>query len=297
MALQYQPNHLALEPSKESSVAVVSSTGDAGLRGNEGGSGHEATGQVHPPFFRSTLFQAAVIAGVFFCGPGMATALGALGAGGLQSPTLVNITTGISFGGNVLFSLLTGVFVNIFGVRLTLSLGVVGFSLHDAALYCNNRYGNGAAWFLYFESALNGVLSALLWVVQAAIMMAYPEPDFKGRFISIWYSSIALGSTVGGIIALGFNARHAEAGKLTPYTYIPLITVAALGPFIALLLSAPDKVIRRDGVKVQRHRQPNASQEARRVFSALQRVEVCHPLGFESPTILIVAPSIVARDG
>ncbi|BCS19552.1 uncharacterized protein APUU_12380A [Aspergillus puulaauensis] len=228
------------------------------------------------PWNRSTKFQAAIVAGVFFCGPGMYSALNALGAGGLKSPHLVNITSGISYGLNVVFALLTGVFVNVLGERLVLSLGVVGFSINGASLYCNNKFQT--TWLMYFASALQGFTTALLCigtrVVQASIMLAYPEADFKGKFISIWYSSIAAGQSVGGALALGFNAENQNAGAITPITYIPLITIAACGPFIALLLSNPEKVIRRDGVKVQSKKQPNALEEAKKVFSALARKEI-----------------------
>lgn len=113
------------------------------------------------PWNRSTKFQAAIVAGVFFCGPGMYSALNALGAGGLKSPHLVNITSGISYGLNVIFALLTGVFVNVLGERLVLSLGVVGFSINGASLYCNNKFQT--TWLMYFASALQGFTTALLW--------------------------------------------------------------------------------------------------------------------------------------
>ncbi|KAL2829639.1 MFS general substrate transporter [Aspergillus pseudoustus] len=224
------------------------------------------------PWRRSTAFQAAVLAGVFFCGPGMYGALNALGAGGLKSPHLVNITSGISYGMNVIFALLTGVFVNVLGERIVLSIGVLGFAINGASLYCNNKFHT--IWLMYFASALQGFTTALLWVVQAAVMLAYPEPDFKGKFISIWYGSIAAGNLVGGALALGFNAENHEAGAISPVTYIPLIAIAACGPFIALLLSNPEKVVRRDGVKVQTKKQANAWQEAKKVFSAVQRREM-----------------------
>ncbi|KAL2824423.1 MFS general substrate transporter [Aspergillus cavernicola] len=214
------------------------------------------------PWNRSTRFQAAVVAGVFFCGR-VYSALNALGAGGLRSPHLVNVTSGISYGLNVVFALLTGIFVNVLGERIVLSSGVIGFSINGASLYCNNKFET--TWLMYFSSALQGFATALLWVVQAAIMLAYPEPDFKGKFISIWYASIAAGQSVGGALALGFNAENQNAGAITPITYIPLITIAALGPFIALLLSNPEKVIRRDGVKIQSKKQLSAVDEAKKM--------------------------------
>lgn len=112
-------------------------------------------------WFRSTRFQAAVIAGVFFCGPGMYSAIAGLGAGGLESPHLVNITSGMSYGMNVVFALLTGVFVNVLGERLVLSIGVLGFSINGASLYCNNKYHTN--WFLYLAAAIQGFTTALLW--------------------------------------------------------------------------------------------------------------------------------------
>ncbi|KAL4879343.1 MFS general substrate transporter [Aspergillus karnatakaensis] len=224
------------------------------------------------PFRRSTKFQAAVLAGVFFCGPGMYGALNALGAGGLRSPHLVNITSGISYGMNVVFALLTGVFVNLFGEKIVLCMGVCGFALNGASLYCNNKFHT--IWFMYCAAVVQGFTTAILWVVQASVMLAYPEPDFKGKFISIWYGSIAAGNSIGGALALGFNAENKNAGKITPVTYIPLIAIAAYGPFIALLLSNPAKVIRRDGRKIESKKQPNALQEAKKVFSAVKRREM-----------------------
>jgi MFS family permease len=116
------------------------------------------------PWNRSTNFQAAVIAGVFFCGPGMYGALNALGAGGLRNPHLVNITSGISYGMNVVFALLTGVFVNLLGEKIVLCIGVLEFALNGASLYCNNKYHT--IWFMYFASAVQGFTTALLWYVN-----------------------------------------------------------------------------------------------------------------------------------
>ncbi|KAL2444833.1 Notoamide biosynthesis cluster protein O' [Exophiala dermatitidis] len=221
----------------------------------------------HVPWFRSTRFQAAVLAGVFFCGPGMFGSLNALGAGGLRTPTLVNITSGMSYGMNFVFAFLTGVLVNIFGERIVLSVGVVGFGLYAAALYSNSRYGT--IWAMYATSALQGFTTAILWVVQAAIMLAYPEPEFRGRFIAIWYASISVGQLVGGTISLALNVTNDKAGKVSTVTYIPLIALACLGPFIALLLSPPDKVVRRDGLPVKKSKQPSAWQELKRMVLLL----------------------------
>lgn len=113
------------------------------------------------PPHRGTRWQALVIAATFICGPGMNSALGALGAGGLQDPTLVNITSGLGYGLIAFFSFFGGVFVNLLGVRLVLSIGIISFSVSGASLYCNNKYGT--VWFLYFSHVLQGFCAAILW--------------------------------------------------------------------------------------------------------------------------------------
>lgn len=113
------------------------------------------------PFFRSTRFQAAILAAVFFCGAGMYGALLSLGAGGLVSPRLYNITSGMLYALNFVFSFVTPALINVLGERYVLSLGVVSYSVYAASLYCNNKFGT--VWFLYFGSTLQGICTAFLW--------------------------------------------------------------------------------------------------------------------------------------
>jgi hypothetical protein len=84
---------------------------------------------------------------------------------------------------------------------------------------------------------LRGYADLVIRVVQASVMLAYPEPDFKGKFsmlyvairrgraliyllVSIWYGSIAAGNSIGGALALGFNAENREAGAISPGMYL-----------------------------------------------------------------------------
>lgn len=129
------------------------------------------------PFFRSTRWQAAVLGASFFCGPGMYSALNALGAGGLENPKLVNITSGYSFGMNAVFCFFGGVYINLVGVKATLSTGLIGFSLYGASLYTNNKYGT--EWFLYFSSAIQGFFTAVLWLVHLYISWNYRLADIS----------------------------------------------------------------------------------------------------------------------
>lgn len=49
-------------------------------------------------WYRSSLFNAFVIGGVGFLAPGMWNAMSALGAGGAESPYLVNVANALVFG-------------------------------------------------------------------------------------------------------------------------------------------------------------------------------------------------------
>lgn len=113
------------------------------------------------PFFRGTTWQALVVAGTFFCAPGMYSALNSLGAGGLRSPLLVNITSSMGYGLTAVFSFFAGSVINVLGLRGTLSVGAVSFPLYGAALYCNVRYK--IVWFLYLAQAIQGFCAAVLW--------------------------------------------------------------------------------------------------------------------------------------
>ncbi|UPK99823.1 hypothetical protein LCI18_010758 [Fusarium solani-melongenae] len=166
------------------------------------------------PFFRGTTFQALIVAFLFFSGPGMISALGAVGAGGLKDPLLVNITSGMQYGMNCVFAFFAGVAINILGVRGALCFGLLCFPIRGASLYCANKFKT--VWFMYFASAIGGLTSSILWVVQGAIILSYPEPWKKGFFISSWYNSLSLGTLLGGIIAIAFNTKRNKAGSISP---------------------------------------------------------------------------------
>ncbi|KAH6880007.1 major facilitator superfamily domain-containing protein [Thelonectria olida] len=224
------------------------------------------------PFFRGTTFQALVVAFLFFSGPGMISALGAVGAGGLKDPLLVNITNGMQYGMNCLFAFFAGVVVNLIGVRGALSFGLLCFPIRGAALYCANKFKT--VWFMYFASAVGGLTSSILWVVTGAIVLSYPEPSKKGFFISSWYNSLSLGTLLGGIIALAFNTTRNTAGSISPITYIPLYSLSSAAPILAWLLSPPEKVVRADGQPVKMNRQAGPWAEAKRTFSSVRRREI-----------------------
>ncbi|KAF2680761.1 hypothetical protein K458DRAFT_344517 [Lentithecium fluviatile CBS 122367] len=200
-------------------------------------------------WYRGVFFQATVVGCCAFAAPGLWNAMQSVGAGGQQTPYLVMA------GNAVLFSLMTfaclggSIVINRIGLRYTLCLGTVGYVLYSAALYQNNRYGT--VWFIYFGSAACGITAGLFWAAEGAIMLSYPPPEGRGRYLAYWLTYRNSGAILGGVINLAFNYSGRSLGKLNWKTYIVFVVLQCLGPAVCLLLSNPEQVQRRNGTRVK----------------------------------------------
>lgn len=87
-------------------------------------------------------------------------------------------------------------------------------------------------------------------MAEAAIALSYPEPKNQGRFLGLWLMFRVGGQVLGGAVNLGLNVRRNEAGKVSYGVYEVFIALQAAAPFIGLLLTAPSKVQRTDGIAV-----------------------------------------------
>ncbi|KAH6871420.1 major facilitator superfamily domain-containing protein [Thelonectria olida] len=231
---------------------MKSSSGDAKLTeptqvNVEDGSDLEHDPKYH--WFRGVFFQATVVGIAAFAAPGLWNAMNSVGAGGQQTPFLVMA------GNALLFSLMTvtclsgSIVANRFGLKNTLIFGTSGFVLYSAALYTNNRYGT--EWFIYVGSAACGITAGLFWAAEGAIMLSYPEPKNRGKYLAYWLCYRNSGGILGGIINLAFNVHGKRTGKLDWRTYIVFVVLQCLGPALSFLLSPPEKVRRRNGTRVQ----------------------------------------------
>ncbi|KAJ7578368.1 major facilitator superfamily domain-containing protein [Mycena floridula] len=202
------------------------------------------TYKVH--WFRSTIFQILVVGGVFFCG--MYNALSALGAGGLATPWYANATSAAGYVFMAFFCLIGGIIVSKIGVRAALLISSTGDVIYAGSLYLNSK--NGTQWFLMFGSIVSGCTDGLMYTVEGPIITAYPEPDRRGRMLGLWVFMRNLAPVIGGAIIFGLNHSTDSTGGVSLKTYLVIIGIMCAGPFIALLLSTPSKVQRRDGVKI-----------------------------------------------
>ncbi|TFB02848.1 hypothetical protein CCMA1212_005587 [Trichoderma ghanense] len=199
-------------------------------------------------WYRSTLFNAFVIGGVGFLAPGLWNAMNSLGAGGAESPYLVNAANALVFGLMGFFCLFGGPIANRIGLSYTLLLGAIGYPVYAAGLYTNNRFGN--EWFVLVGAVACGISAGLFWASEGAIALGYPEPTKRAKYLNIWVWFRTLGPIVGGAIVLGLNVKTSRKGSVGYVTYLIFIVLQCLAAPLALALSPPHKVQRSDGSKV-----------------------------------------------
>ncbi|KAI1634105.1 major facilitator superfamily transporter [Biscogniauxia mediterranea] len=204
----------------------------------------------HPVrWYRSTFYNMTILGLCNLAAPGIWGAMNSLGAGGAASPQLVNAANALTFCLMVVSSYFASGIVHYIGIKGALIAGTIGYAPYAAGLYTNNRYG--VEWFVLLGAALCGLSAGLFWAVEAAIAIAYPEPWNKGRALGWWLTFRLVGQIAGGAINLGLNADRDQAGQVTYTVYLIFIAIQATGPFVALFLTKPSNVERRDGKAVQ----------------------------------------------
>ncbi|KAH7146259.1 major facilitator superfamily domain-containing protein [Dactylonectria macrodidyma] len=195
--------------------------------------------------FRSPLFNVILVGLISFTQPGIWNALNSTGAGGQQVPYLVNGANSLTFGIMVFGCSLFGILANKIGLKWVLVIGTFGYAPYSAALYVNNRYG--VEWFVLFGGATCGIAASALWASEGAIALGYAGVGDRGKFTGIWLGLRELGQLIGSSIQLSLNTSAEKRGKVGYSTYLVLIALQCLGLPLALLVSPPEKVIRRDG--------------------------------------------------
>ncbi|KAF1363432.1 hypothetical protein EJ07DRAFT_102370 [Lizonia empirigonia] len=215
----------------------------------ESGSDVEEERRNYPTkWYRSTFFNMTILGLCNFSAPGIWGAMNSLGAGGAQSPHLVNAGNALTFCLMVVSCYFSSAIVHYIGIKGALIFGTIGYAPYAAALYTNNRFGT--EWFIYLGSSLCGISAGVFWMAEAAIAIAYPEPWNKGKALGYWLTFRLAGQILGGAINLGLNADRDQAGSVSYAVYLIFIALQCIGPFVGLLLNKPSKVQRKDGKKV-----------------------------------------------
>ncbi|PWN45101.1 hypothetical protein IE81DRAFT_229549 [Ceraceosorus guamensis] len=229
--------------------------------------------------FRSTFFNITILGVACFLSPGLWGATAALGAGGTQSPQLVNASNSATFSLMVVTGLLTPALVRLTSIKTALIIGTTGYAPYAATLYSKSYYGDKANWSIPFGASLCGISAGIFWAAEGAIALTYPEPKNRGRYLSYWLSFRVMGQFVGGAILLGLNAQANTAGSVSKSTYLVLVILQALAPFVAALISPPEKVQRSDGSPVLLRMHSSLRAEIKNTWKTLT-----------TPRVLLVLP-------
>ena len=86
--------------------------------------------------------------------------------------------------------------------------------MYIASFLCYSHTQN--AGFNIFAGALLGVCAGILWTAQAAIMLAYPPEDSKGRYISWFWMIFNLGGVIGALVCSIPIVRRPAFTNTTP---------------------------------------------------------------------------------
>jgi len=89
--------------------------------------------------------------------------------------------------------------VNKLGVKATLALGGVGYSIYAISLLVSVH--KSVDGFNIFAGALLGVCAGLLWTAQGTIMISYPGEGQKGRYFAWFWSIFNMGGVIGALVS------------------------------------------------------------------------------------------------
>ncbi|CCH46319.1 putative membrane protein [Wickerhamomyces ciferrii] len=233
--------------------------------------------------YRATYTQAHIIGFVSFTQPGIWSAIANLGAGGLQSVNTANIANAILFGIMFVTAPLYAILINKIGLKLILAWGTLGYVFWSAGLYQNSK--DGTEWLIMFGAVTCGISASALWSSEATVAILYPDDNQRGKFVGTWQLWNKVGGLISGAITVALNFRNGSAGGVSLNTYIVLIALQCLGLPVSLLLSSPDKLIRKDGKKLK----SNLTQESwKSRFKTLWRV-------FLTKEVLCLTPLFISN--
>ena len=154
-------------------------------------------GSLTIPHYASPAVQLTLVALVCFLCPGMFNALNGLGgAGQFDASTADNSNVAVYSAFSVV-GFFAGSIANRLGIKLTLSIGGMGYVLYAASYLSYNHNQNEG--FVIFAGAVLGVCAGMLWAAQGSIMMSYPGEGSKGKYISWFWMIFNLGAVIGGL--------------------------------------------------------------------------------------------------
>lgn len=174
----------------------------------------------------------------------------------------------------IVTSYLTSSLINLVGVPIALAIGAAGYTPYAAGLYLSSKTSGVVTWLVVVGAAFCGISAGFFWSTEGAVILSYPERTNVGKYVSYWLMYRVLGQLIGGAINLGLNAENDAKGSISTNTYIVFIVLQAMGPLVALTLSPPEKVQRRDRTPVKLNLTGSVKSECIAVFRLICRRKV-----------------------
>ena len=154
-------------------------------------------GPVKIPNYASPPFQLTLVAFVCFMCPGMFNAVNGLGGGGQFDAKTADNSNVALYSTFSVVGFFAGTIANRLGIKWTLSLAGLGYTLYIASYLSYNHNQNSG--FVIFAGSILGVCAGMLWAAQGQIMMSYPPERSKGRYISWFWMIFNLGAVIGSL--------------------------------------------------------------------------------------------------
>ncbi|GKU22421.1 unnamed protein product [Fusarium langsethiae] len=221
------------------------------------------------PWYASPKIQLGMVAFVCFMCPGMFNALNGMGGAGKVDTTLATDMNTALYSTFAVVGFFGGTFVNRLGVKLTLTLGGIGYGIYSISLLLSNHFGDDVRGFNLFAGVLLGFCAAMLWTAQGTIMISYPHEHQKGHYFAWFWGIFNLGAVLGSLIPLGNHIDTTENVNVNDGTYIGFIVLMFFGATLALLLCNANDVIRKDGSYVILMKNPTWQSELLGLAKAL----------------------------
>lgn len=174
-----------------------------------------------------------------------------------------------------------GTIINLFGPRISLMVGTLGYPLYVGGLWYYDNTAN--SWFPLFAGAVLGALSGVLWACVCMIAYAYADEGQKGLFLATQWALRSFGASVGAAIAFAANFHQVKPVGVSPAVYIAFIVVQMSSLLLSgLLILDPKDVIRDDGTHIATFETPTFKTE-------IKKLQRC----FTDKRILLLTPAMV----
>eukprot|EP01053_Blabericola_migrator_P009533 Blabericola_migrator_1__9532@NODE_518_length_7920_cov_188_180568_g396_i0_p2_GENE_NODE_518_length_7920_cov_188_180568_g396_i0NODE_518_length_7920_cov_188_180568_g396_i0_p2_ORF_typecomplete_len663_score76_26UNC93/PF05978_16/2_9e03UNC93/PF05978_16/3_7e14UNC93/PF05978_16/2_4e03MFS_1/PF07690_16/6_3e13MFS_1/PF07690_16/3_4e02MFS_4/PF06779_14/9_6e02MFS_4/PF06779_14/0_0047MFS_4/PF06779_14/2_4e02_NODE_518_length_7920_cov_188_180568_g396_i014003388 len=138
-------------------------------------------------------------------------AVGGLGTGDVQTATMVNLLSSISFS---LLSWSTGGIVNMVGYRSACAIGSFTTCCTLSTLMMYTMFHLLPPWVVMVAATFDGIGSGVLWTASGTILIKYPSDRRKGFASTILFAIYSMGAALGGLMAFAMNISSRESTTL-----------------------------------------------------------------------------------